>query len=232
VQEVVEWAKRNLRVDEKRIHLTGLSLGGAGAFCVGEDLAYLFASSAPVCAPWNSPESACEIAKEDVAIWAFHGRHDPQVHFTTTSNMIDAINQCDSDQRAKATIYPDLAHNVWDRAYRADHVYHRVNLYDWMMTIRKTRQGSNLIPFANAGNDDDTSSRSFALHGSGSDSDGSISRYEWALVEGPGSVTFSNATKADTQASVSVKGTYWLRLTVTDDDGSTDSDFVKVEVKE
>src|SRR5690606_8443926 len=49
ILEVINWAKNTLRVDEKRIHITGLSLGGGGAWTMLEDYSKLFASGSPVC---------------------------------------------------------------------------------------------------------------------------------------------------------------------------------------
>jgi hypothetical protein len=232
VIEVIEWAKENLRVDEKRIHITGLSLGGGGSFTAIEDYPGLFASAAPVCANSNSPSKACTIAEKDPAIWAFHGEFDPEVPFTTTSNMINAIKDCSPlpTPNAKVTIYHDLKHNVWDRAYRVDHEFHAQNLYDWMMAMRNTRNGMNDLPFANAGEDRLIATPgSFSLHGSGTDGDGRITAYRWTKISGPLASLSSPDTKAAT-VSVVKPGSYVFKLTVTDDKGDTDSDYVRVTV--
>jgi poly(3-hydroxybutyrate) depolymerase len=228
VLEVVEWAKQNLRVDEKRIHLTGLSLGGAGVFCIVEDLPHVFASAVPVCASWNTPAEACKVAKENVAFWAFHGRHDPQVHFTATTLMIHALNECSISPGAKVTIYQDLGHNVWDRAYQPGHDLHEKNIYDWMMGIQKTKQGSNHIPVADAGADQAADSLSFEIAGKGSDLENETLSFHWSVLKGPGEVRFSEQTSAATEVSLSQRGTYCLRLTVTDGNGSCDRDFVNI----
>jgi hypothetical protein len=88
---------------------------------------------------------------------------------------------------------------------------------------------ANVSPVADAG-DDDTIFGSGTLDGSGSDADAGPSSltYAWSKVSGPGTVTFDDATDPQTGFSVSVAGTYVLRLTVSDGDAS-DTDDVTIE---
>ena len=146
--------------------------------------------------------------------------------------MINAINACypAPNPRAKLTIYGGMRHNVWDRAYRTDHTYHNPNLYEWMVAQYNKKNGSNWLPTANAGSDKSYSSASsISVSGSASDPDGSIASYRWTKIGGPSS-TISNSTSASMSASVSSAGTYIYKLTVTDNAGGVDTDFVKVVV--
>jgi hypothetical protein len=232
VLEVINWAKNTLRVDEKRIHITGLSMGGGGVFTMIQDYPTLFASASPLCASWNTPSKACAIASENLPVWAFHGDADTTVPLSRTVNMINAINACypAPNPRAKVTIYPGVRHDAWNRAYRTDHTYHNPNLYEWMMTLYNTRNKGNNLPTANAGSDKSYSSASkIYFGGSGSDNDGSISSYRWTKIGGP-SATISGSTSASASASISSSGTYVFKLTVTDNEGGTDSDYVRVIV--
>ena len=68
------------------------------------------------------------------------------------------------------------------------------------------------------------------IHGSGTDPDGTISSYLWTKKSGPSSLNMVNATTASLTAESLVEGTYIFTLTVTDDDGATDSDEVTVTV--
>jgi gliding motility-associated-like protein len=68
------------------------------------------------------------------------------------------------------------------------------------------------------------------INGSGSDPDGSITSYGWTQIGGPSSATLVNQNTANVTVSDLVAGTYSFRLTVTDDDGATDTDDVNVIV--
>lgn len=63
------------------------------------------------------------------------------------------------------------------------------------------------------------------LDASGStDSDGAIASYAWTQVSGPSTASFSSTTAVSpTVTGLSAEGAYVFRVTVTDDDGATDS---------
>ena len=61
IMEVINYCKTYLRIDERRIFLTGLSLGGGGTWVAAQDLPELFAAIAPVCGGYNSTSMACGI---------------------------------------------------------------------------------------------------------------------------------------------------------------------------
>ncbi len=232
ILEVLNWAKSRFRVDEKRIHITGLSMGGAGAWTAIQDYPKLFASAAPVCGAFNSISKAPAIAAENIPVWGFHGDADPTVALSKSVAMVNAINAVSPapNPKAKLTIYPGVKHDAWNYAYRTDHSYHNPNVYEWMMSYVNTKNGTNMIPTANAGADKSYGTAStIYLTGSGTDSDGSISSYKWSKIAGP-SVTFTSATTASTSATITAPGTFMFKLTVTDNNGDTDSDYVKVVV--
>jgi hypothetical protein len=232
-REVVNWAKKHLRIDEKRIHITGLSLGGGGVFTSIEENPGMFASAAPVCANSNIEFNPCPVADGDVAVWAFHGLHDPDIPFKVTQDKINSINECagDREPRAKTTVYSDLKHNVWDRAYTPDHAYHRQNLYDWMMAMYNTRNGSNLLPSAFAGDDQTLDGiKSTVLNGSATDNDGKITTYSWTKLAGP-TVSIADPNSMTTRISFNKNGNYIFKFSITDNGGDTDSDYVRIIVK-
>jgi hypothetical protein len=232
VREVVDHLRTYLRIDERRIHVTGLSLGGYGAWTCIEELPRLFASGASVCGGNNNPANACNIASENVATWAFHGDADEVVSYTKTTKMVNAINACSPapNPLAKATIYAGIEHNAWYRAYYLDNKYHNPNVYQWWMTIVKTKKNGNTIPQANAGSDKSVSGSSVSISGSATDAGGSISSYRWFQLQGPSKATLSGSTSATLTASSLVTGKYVFGLQVTDNGGATDTDYVIVNV--
>ncbi len=233
ILEVINWAKKNLRVDEKRIHVTGLSLGGGATFIAMQEFPGYFASGAPVCPNWNDPAKAPAIANEDIAVWAFHGEFDEQVPLHTTMYMIDSINRSNPDlsHKAEVRVYDSATHAIWDLAYTDDHSWQSPNIYEWMLGIKKTKSGANLLPTAEAGPDQSAHRKSeITLSGKGVDADGNIQAYRWLQMYGP-VTTIHNPESRETQVTLSRRGTYMFRFTVTDEKGGTDSDYVSVVVE-
>ena len=234
VMEVINYVKTYLRIDEKRIYITGLSLGGGGTWVTAQDNPKLFAAVAPVCGGYNSPSKAVNIATENLPVWGFHGDKDTIVPMSKTVNMINAINGCTPTPTplAKLTIYPGVYHNAWDYAYRTDHSLHNPNVYEWLMSKTNTTNGKNKIPTAKANGDQTkylSSVTSTTISGSGTDTDGSIVSYQWTKIGGP-AATLSSTTSATLKVSGLKEGKYMFRLTVKDNSGNTDSDYVKVTV--
>ncbi len=92
---------------------------------------------------------------------------------------------------------------------------------------------ANQAPTANAGADRDVDAGdSVSITGSGTDTDGSIVGWAWSQVSGSTvSLTGASSQTVGFTAPDSA-ATIRLRLTVTDDDGATDTDDVLVTVKE
>jgi predicted peptidase len=118
-----------LPVDPDRVLITGLSLGGIGAWRYAMDYPQRLAGIAPVCGA-GDPGGAPLLVK--LPIWAFHGARDDVVPLFTEQRVVDAVNALGG--RAKFTVYPDVGHNAWDPAY-ADEA-----LYDWLLAQRRPRR--------------------------------------------------------------------------------------------
>jgi len=118
-------------VDEDRIYLTGLSMGGYGTWHLAARYPDRFAAIAPVCG--GGLESLGFPAKvralRGVPVWAFHGALDPIVPVEETQRLVDALRASGGDVRL--TIYPDLGHDSWTRTY-AD-----PRLFEWMLAQRR-----------------------------------------------------------------------------------------------
>ena len=88
-----------------------------------------------------------------------------------------------------------------------------------------------IAPVANAGADQMTSlpTVNFSLFGSAADSDGTIASAQWAQVSGPNAILNGATTLTLTLTNLNA-GTYIFRLTVTDNDGLSNSDTVQLLV--
>ena len=109
-------------VDEKRVYLTGLSMGGFGTWQLGISYPERFAAIAPICGG-GDPSKVC--ALENVPTWVFHGALDPTVPLQRSEDMVEALKACGGDVRF--TVYPDLEHDSWTRTYDDP------ALYEWLL---------------------------------------------------------------------------------------------------
>ncbi|MDX1956232.1 MAG: GDSL-type esterase/lipase family protein [Chitinophagaceae bacterium] len=91
---------------------------------------------------------------------------------------------------------------------------------------------SNQAPVANAGPDRTITlpTSNTTLNGSGTDTDGSISSYQWSKLTGPNTYTIVSPASAVTNLSGLVQGVYTFELTVIDNGGLSDKDTVQVTV--
>ena len=91
---------------------------------------------------------------------------------------------------------------------------------------------TNSSPTANAGKDTSITlpADSVFLSGTGTDSNGSISKYLWRKVFGPSSYAISDSTSASTTVNGLIQGIYNFELTVTDNKGATGKDTVQIKV--
>ena len=67
------------------------------------------------------------------------------------------------------------------------------------------------------------------LIGKGSDADGTISKYKWTKISGPGAIILSPASRS-TSVYYFLQGIYTFQLTVTDNSGATASDTMTLTV--
>ncbi len=123
LDEVLE----SLKVDSKRVALTGLSMGGHGAWEIAAAHPERFSAVAPICGG-----ASVELAKSLAAapVWAVVGDNDREQTVLGMRRMVEAINEAGG--KAKLTEYRDVGHNSWDRAYN------NPILIDWLVSqIRK-----------------------------------------------------------------------------------------------
>ena len=242
IDAIINYAIANYKVDIKRVYVTGLSMGGGATWEYGgcsSNLTYVKRTAAivPVCGA-SSPSAyrARTIATYNLPVWAFHNQGDPTVLVSTTNDYISMINQAPApNPAAKKTIFPVSGHDAWTKAYDPNYREDGKNMYEWMLQYK--RDGAvapgNTPPVANAGGDKTITLpvNTVALSGSGTDANGSISKYAWTKVSGPTSFSFSNAAIAAPNVTNLTEGVYVFRLTVTDNNGATASDDVSVVVK-
>jgi predicted peptidase len=114
------------KVDENRIYLTGMSMGGFGTWDMALHYPGMFAAIAPVCGGGNS-RNVCSL--KDLPVWVFHGEKDPVVSVNESKKMVDALKRCGGD--VQLTIYPEAGHDSWTETYD------NPKLYEWFLQHSK-----------------------------------------------------------------------------------------------
>lgn len=225
VDEVIEYVKKNYRVDASRIYISGVSIGAAGSWDYAAAYPAKVAALNPICG-LSDPKKACLV--KNIPIWAFHGGSDTQVPSTYVSDMVAAIKKC-----SPAPIYvPRLSllhtrtHEGWNEIYTGQL---GVNIFDWMLKFKKNVT-TNKTPYVNANKDNKILLRSTSYHISGDyfDWDGTATP-KWTKISGP-AVTMAGATTAFLKLTGLTVGTYEFQLTATDNRGAVSTDRVKLTV--
>ena len=231
----VEFIKQKYNIDEKRIYLTGISDGGGGLYEYSVAYPSKIAAMLPISTYPGNRTSSYDIFSQ-IPMWSFMGSDDGYAGSLTLMKESVARGGI-----GKFTLYNGVGHNAWDRTYNLSgmnsstdpiHDPFDENIYDWLLKFTNVRSTPNQSPKANAGSDKTIilPTNSVQLTGSGTDTDGTITGYQWTQVSGPGTSTMSGQTTTTLTASGLVAGEYVFRLTVTDNSGAKGSDDVKVTV--
>jgi predicted peptidase len=124
--------KRN-PVDRARIYLTGISLGGKGAWELAERQPERFAAVAPIC---NGGDELYAKRLVGLPIWAWHGDADTVIPVERSRGMIAAIEKAGG--KPKYTELVGVDHDSWTAAYTGPD-----NLLPWMFEQVKARGKSH-----------------------------------------------------------------------------------------
>jgi predicted peptidase len=99
-------------VDPRRIYLTGLSMGGYGAWDLAMRRPERFAALVPICGGGDESQAGRLVG---MPIWAWHGDADQAVPVERSRRMIAAIERAGG--HPKYTELPGVGHDSWTPAY-------------------------------------------------------------------------------------------------------------------
>lgn len=116
-----------LRVDPRRVYLTGLSMGGYGSWKLGLTRPELFAALAPICGGGSLIDALLGSREQGAAlrslpIWAFHGAKDPVVPLDESERMVARLKRMGVTD-IKLTVYPEAQHDSWTDTYSNPEFY-------------------------------------------------------------------------------------------------------------
>ena len=112
IDSAIDYVMNNYSIDEDRVSLTGLSMGGYGTFSYGANNVDKFSAFMPVC---GGGEAANAETLAQRPMWVFHGGADTVVPPERSRVMVEAIEAAGGE--VAYTEYPGVGHNSWDNAY-------------------------------------------------------------------------------------------------------------------
>jgi predicted peptidase len=114
------------RVDEDRIYVTGLSMGGFGTWSLAFYSPDRFAAIAPIC---GGGETYWAKQFKQLPAWVFHGAKDDAVPLARSESMVEAMKKAGGD--VQLTVYPEAEHDSWTETYN------NPKLYEWFLSHRR-----------------------------------------------------------------------------------------------
>jgi len=129
VYDMIDDLKARFLIDEDRVYLTGLSMGGGGTLWLGLTRPDIWAAIAPVCpAP---PQGTIELAgnARNLPVHLFIG--DKDLLYKTAAEWKEAFET--DAQRLDYVEYPGVGHNSWEWAYKDGFIF------DWFSQFRRDR---------------------------------------------------------------------------------------------
>ncbi len=125
IDEMVE----KYKIDEDRICVTGLSMGGFGTWALAGYTPHRFAAIVPIC---GGGEAYRTRDLTHLPTWVFHGGKDSVVPLERSEEMVAAMKKNGGD--AKLTVYPEAGHDSWTETYD------NPELYEWLLKQKRTKQ--------------------------------------------------------------------------------------------
>jgi len=123
VDEIVE----KYKVDQDRVYVSGLSMGGYGTWSLADFAPNRFAAIVPICGG-GSPRSVRKFTH--LPVWVFHGAKDSVVPLSASVEMVEALQRVHGN--VKFTVYPEADHDSWTETYD------NPELYTWMLEQKRT----------------------------------------------------------------------------------------------
>lgn len=114
-------------VDDNRIYVTGLSMGGFGTWQLASYAPDRLAAIAPIC---GGGEKYWVKQFAHLPVWAFHGAKDTGVPLERSQVMVDELKKHGGNP--KLTVYPEAGHDSWTETYD------NTELYSWLLKQKRS----------------------------------------------------------------------------------------------
>lgn len=131
--ELVESLKESLPIDPDRVYVTGLSMGGYGAWHAAGLHPDRFAAVLPVC---GGSDPTWAPRYNGIPIWSFHGDKDTAVPVGRGREIISALALAGHQGELRYTEYEGVGHNSWTRTYSRD------DFHEWLFRQRRSTKST------------------------------------------------------------------------------------------
>jgi predicted esterase len=125
---IVRLLCRQYNIDENRIYIHGLSMGGQGMLEALNYADWLFAAAAPM-SPINFQQNLEYDSVKNIPLWIFQGGKDLNPKPSQTEGMITNLRAKGANVRY--TLYPHLGHGTWNTAYAEP------DFFSWLLSFNK-----------------------------------------------------------------------------------------------
>lgn len=249
INQNIQTLKSLYRINNQRLYLTGLSMGGwcCTTFVTGDAATgpYTYASqvAAIVDVQGVKPDDNLPYPNLFDNFAAVGGRYvgfEQSQDFRDKQTVVNRMNTTKPNSAIYVqTTFGGGGHCCWSQFYGGGGTQPSLftldgisqNIYQWFAR-QNTTTVNNQAPVANAGADVivQMPNSSTSLSGTGTDQDGTIASYNWSQVSGPNTAAWTNANASVATVSGLINGTYQFRLTVKDNAGATATDNITVIV--
>ena len=126
IRLIEDWLSSG-KIDQKRVYVGGLSMGGMGTLELLWRMPDTFSAAFPICGG-GSADKAGTFA-QNTSVWLFHGDNDGIVPPSKSRKIYDILKELGCD--VKYTEYENIGHNAWD------YVYKEADLFPWLFSHQK-----------------------------------------------------------------------------------------------
>ena len=116
IQDVISDIESQIKIDKKRIYLTGLSMGGRGTFIVAAELPDLFAAIMPL-SPHHTPYPYLNLSSKvsHLPIFLHHSTNDKTSKFSLAEKMSEELKKLNANMVFDVG---EFGHSGWNKIYK------------------------------------------------------------------------------------------------------------------
>lgn len=137
INAVIEFAKKNYRIDASRVYMTGLSMGATEIWNYATNYPKSVAAMSVMSGvPTATSAFASKVASSGVPLWVFHNNEDNIFSVDTVKLLVSRINVLKPAYPPILTVGPG-PHDSWTKGTDPNYKENNKNVYEWMLQYKK-----------------------------------------------------------------------------------------------